>query len=261
MSNKKVIFISPNNCIHTINYDNVEEYCKKICLDSNNIEKFEEFKKNYTYFTPYFDFVMFELEYIFINSLFSGRQGLFHINNALYLYPIKSLNYDECFKNAKELFSYHQPLPTMTTVSDSELGINKSSSTDTGDVIIDPNLYGMMIKTGTISGSHGITANTILNQLLIKSTIICNSYYNFAINGIDFSIDPINYIISHLGFLRATSTDINPMLIGNMIILEKEQKQFIYDCYDNNYKYYDIEDNEAISHIKVYKKIVQPKKS
>lgn len=55
MNNAKVGFMTPTNEKIMMNYDKVEEFCKELCFRE---EYKDEFSKNYTYFKPYFDFVM-----------------------------------------------------------------------------------------------------------------------------------------------------------------------------------------------------------
>jgi len=257
MKKQKIIFLSPDNETVLINYDEVLDFCKDLCLKEENIKEFEVFKKDYTYFNPYFDFVMFKLNYIFINPLFKRRYGLFHFNNALYLYPVKSFNYDECFNYAYGLFIEDLAQPFMTSVSDSELGIKKANSSNTGDAMIDSNLYAMMSKSGTISGSHATTCNSILNQLLISSTLICNSFFEEKDKYLDFENSALNYIVGHLAFLRAANYDIYPMLIGNNSVLDNEQNDFVCNCIKNGYNYFNLDDLEAKSYVKEYKKIIK----
>lgn len=257
MSKKKVSFIFPNNSIYFINYEDVEDFCKSLCLKEDNIKEFESFKKDYTYFSPYFDFVMFKLKLIFINPLFSGKYGLFNFDNALYLYPIKSFNYEDCFNSSKILFSKDLGDPFMTSVSDSELGINKTNADNTGNVMIDPNLYGMMSNSGTISGSHTTTCNSVLNQLLINSTLICNSFFEEKDKYLDFENSALNYIIGHLAFLRAANDEIYPMLIGNNSVLDNRQNDFLCNCIESGYNYFNLDNLEAKSYVKEYKRIIK----
>ena len=258
MIRKKVCLVSPDDDVFVLNYSDVENFCKNICLNDENIEEFNLFKKNYNYFSPYFDFVIFKLNYIFVNGMFANKMGPFGFNDALYLYPIDSFNYKECIENATNIHTTYSPYPYMTKVSDLELGIKISDSRDTGDNMIDPNLYEMMSKSGTVEGSHGVTANSVLNQLLIKSPILVDCYYDYSKeNDFEYTLDPINFLIGFLGFSRATANDINPIIISNMCILDEKIKQFIFDCEDNNYLLFDFDKDDAKSLIKEYKDIIK----
>ena len=256
MIKKEVSFILPNNSKIDMNYNEVEEYCKSICLLDKNKEEFSSFAEDYSYFTPYFDFIMFKLNYIFINANFSDME-LFHIDNALYLYPANLRNYEESFNRAKTICNESFDLPFMTSVSDKELGITTCSTVDTKDVLIDPCLYGMMSKSGTISGSHGITATTVLNQLLIKSKTVYDHYFEYISFDNDLFSDPINFLVKNIGFIRATSFNINPMLIGNTKIMEETQLNFIRECEKSGYRYWDSEVYASKSLVKEYKKTIK----
>ena len=256
MNQYRVSFIDPENGVHRLNYYEVEDFCKNICLNEENKDKFKKFKRDYSYFSPYFDFVMFELNYIFANPLFS-RHGLFHIGDALYEYPVNSLDYEKNFAFAKEMHEFLSPIPFMTKVSENELDINTANSDNTGDVMIDPNLYAMMSKSGTIDGSHGVTAATILNQLMIKSEKICNLFSDFLSDSeMNVCSDPINFIIAYLGFMRATAIELDGMIIANLLVLEKKHKDFLCECNDN-YNIYDMEYTEGKSYIKEYREIIK----
>ena len=83
---QKVAFLTPNNEKFEMNYWEVEEFCKKICLKEENKASFEEFSKKYTYFPPYFDYVMEVKKYIFFNCLFNEEHCLIFNDDAYYFF-------------------------------------------------------------------------------------------------------------------------------------------------------------------------------
>ena len=46
---KRVGFITPNNDFYQMNYGEVEDFCKKICLSEENREAILKYKEWYTY--------------------------------------------------------------------------------------------------------------------------------------------------------------------------------------------------------------------
>lgn len=71
---KIVGFITPENEFISMKYEEVEEFCKEICLREENKESFKMFSNDYKYFTPYFDWVMVNKKYLFVNPLLLSRK-------------------------------------------------------------------------------------------------------------------------------------------------------------------------------------------
>lgn len=224
-------FITPENELITMNYDKVEEFCKQECNKPENIDKFSTFKKDYTYYHPYFDFVMFELNYQMINPLFKSGTALVNVNQELYLTEIDRFNYNEI----RNKLNNRNPneIPIMTKCSTKEMNIRKQSSEHVDHCMIDPNLIGQMSRN-----SHEVTSNTILNQLLITSTKVMKDFYNFyheedcIENGMS-----INYLLNSLGFLRAAPIKDYPILMLVNGGLSEEQNQFVTSCEEMGYTY------------------------
>ena len=66
MKDFKVKIISPDNEKTELNYFDILFFCQEkteeyISLSDENLIRFRNFRKNYTIFEPYFDFVMMEL--------------------------------------------------------------------------------------------------------------------------------------------------------------------------------------------------------
>lgn len=258
MKKNRVYFITPEDKFISLSYGEVNNFCKELC-EGEYREEFEIFKKDYTYFTPYFDFCMFFLKYIFVNPLFLSNKCLCPIDEALYLGELTSFSYDENMEEVKSTLNYStaNPLPFITKVTNKELDLKLQSGDATDDCLIDINLMGMMSKTGTVAGSHGITAASILNQLVLLSPIIEESYYKYTkYQGIDYLVDPLNFLVSTLGFIRATSPETYPMLIGNENLFSKQQLNLVETCKNGQYRFFSV-NQEGLQLVDEYKRLIK----
>lgn len=227
MSHMKVAFITPENNIKYMSHYNVLDFCKEVCYQPKYQSAFKEFSQNYHYFYPYFDFVMFKLGYMFVNPMFQQKTFITSINNYLYLDDLNSFDYQ---KNKEQLIqkilSQHL-YPFMTSVSAETLTVQKVSLDNINECMVDSNLMGIMNKTSVIvDSSHIITANTIMNQLLLLSPTISREYYQYLNEyGFDSAVDAVNFCVQNLGFLRVITS--YPSIITNKAILNEEQLNFI----------------------------------
>lgn len=249
--NGKVRFITPENEILSMPCNKALSYCEKICNQEQYKNSFLEFAKDYHYFSPYFDFVMFELHYIFINPLFNTGTYLGISNDALYLNKLEGFDYEKNIKSLQELAKEDTVIPYITRCSDKDLNIEKQNSDDVKTCMIDSQLNGMMSFTDVTGTSHGITSNTVLNQLVLKNSEVARDYYYYALEErIDKDLDPINYMIQRLGFLRAVSFNGGGFIIGNESIFTEEQKSFVAECKNNDYDFHNtcgsLSDNSSI---------------
>lgn len=230
-------FITPLNETYLMNYDEVNDFCESICLSDKYIERFKAFSKNYTYFLPYFDFIMFELDYIFINPLLEENTYLRKCGNALYKINKnvieESVTYeliDDYSKRLKNGKNY----PIIVSSSDFELKIGPIDKFKINDCMIDPNGYALMSTSdGEDYGNHEVTSNTILNQLLINNKDL---YKTFPKN---YSA---MYLIEKFGFIRASSLNSDGIMIGVERFLTDKLKN-IKNKYveDKNCIFYDLE--------------------
>ncbi len=244
--NGKVGFITPENEIISMTCNKVLRYCEKICNQEQYKNSFLEFAKDYHYFSPYFDFVMFELHYIFINPLFNTGTYLGVSNGALYLNKLEGFDYQKNMESLEALREEDMVIPYITRCSDKDLNIEKQYSDDVKTCMLDSQLNGMISSTDVTGTSHGITSNTVLNQLVLENPEIARDYYYYVLEeGIDKDLDPINYMIQKLGFLRAVSFDEGAFIIGNESIFTEEQKEFVEKCQNNDYDFHNTSDSLA----------------
>lgn len=233
---KKAILISPNNEKIECFYWELENICKNICEKEENYQKFMDFQKDYTYFNPYFDFVMFELNYVLGNAL--CEEGLYVIHTKDSLFEVKtsmmeSFEYQDFYHKDVPLYDV---ISRMTKCSDKELTIHTMKKR-LETCMIDPNGMSMMSHSGIPSnerGSHMVTCRTVLNQMLIKNQKIVEHYFNS-------SYDVISYLERNMGFLRTTSRQEGSYVIGNkstiseflLSELEKRKSYHLQDIDDH----------------------------
>lgn len=184
---------------YEMEYYKVNDFCKMLCYKKENIELFNEFKKDYTYYDPYFDFVIFELGYEMENALFEDE-------------TILAVN-GEIFKETSALKGY--VFAHMTKCSDSILRIEKDDYLYK-DCLVDPNGFNMMSNMrANIRGNHTVTSRTILNQVLIQNKKICEYFEDSMIRPVD--------IMSSLGFFRVINFDGEKFIVGLEGIMTPEQ--------------------------------------
>ncbi len=214
-------------------YGDVENFCKEICLRDSNREQFLNFKKDYSYFSPYFDFVMVNKGYLFFNPLYNEKMFMLFDNGAYYLNDLISIDYAQNVKFYEERKSRSSFSSDFTIVSDSELGIAVQDVDSVDECMIDPNMMGMMSKTGVTNsdGSHVVTGATILNQLLIKSSKIADFYYSYLDNyGYADVSDAVNFLVRSMGFLRVGGKSDYRIVIGNKEASTGKVKTYLDMC-------------------------------
>lgn len=229
----QVKFINEKNEVFKMDYSKVNDFCKSICLNPNYIEEFNKFKVSYSVFEPYFDFVVFKLQYIFCVGDYT--LGYYPSNSYLadFLYDAMingSEDYQEIKNTIKEAMNLHLedfPVIRMAKCSDKDLNIQKIENVTKTSFLIDKNAFGYISNIAYDYGSHVVTANTILNQSLIKKEETLKNLMNY-INEIGCITDGtgLNYLIAYQGYLRITEH----ALIYNGIAINEFQKKFIEDA-------------------------------
>lgn len=236
----KVGFLKPDGTSVYMDYYEVENYCiseikKFMDINQENTEKFENYKNKYSYFRPYFDFVVFEMGYIFLNPLL--KKSMFGFCDELDLSKktdapmLKSLTMnDENLNMRKDQFDFYL-----------------SSAITPDDFAFDKNKY----------LTHKNLLDHILNQILICSKEIYLDYLKHPREGI--------YLVERLGFMiygYYESDEIS--LIYTPYLFTERQRNFYlglreYYVSDKYYTKNEItkEQKEELDKvIKVYKKII-----
>lgn len=224
----KVCFINKENEVFEMDYTEVLDFCKGICLRNENINEFNQFKNNYTIFEPYFDFVTFRLDYIFC----AGHYQLVHYENpntgdhGLYDAAVESRDYHEIMYAIAKMIAMNIegfPVLKIAKCSDKDLNIELIDDIPRSSFVIDRNMMGFISKSGDPEGSHPVTANTILNQFLIHDNKILESILNYiSYNGFSDGIG-LNYLEDILGYMRIT----NSSLVFNGAAINPRQRLLV----------------------------------
>lgn len=206
MEKQEVGFIRPDKMCIMMPYYKVEDYCIKEIdkfLKKNPSEKqnYINFCKKYTYFHPYFDYVIFEMEYIFLNPLeihsFFGAKG--GKNSTLDMTNI-----------TEGSFICGQRMDDETLKGEMVNDYFDSS-------IIMSNSGTAFIKERYLT--HMGLLNHILNQILIQSKEIYLDYQKYRTQGM--------YLINRLGFIwygYYGESDI--LLLYNSNLISDQQRLF-----------------------------------
>lgn len=235
---KRVGFITPTDDFYQMSYSEVESFCKKICFCAENIDEFLEFSESYTYFSPYFDFVMARKNYLFFNPLYNNRKFLIFDRGAYYLNDFVSIKYLDNVTVYRDRKSRESFISNMTTVSDDELGIDLQNIDSEAECMIDPYFMGMMSKTGISNddGSHIVTGVSVLNQLLMNSKKIADDYHNYIRDkGLNEESDAVNYLVSSVGFLRVAGSINYRIIIANRNIAKEAVASYLVECEERGY--------------------------
>lgn len=230
MKKERTGFITPDKKVIYLDYYNINEFAKEICenyIKDNdyNLNVFNNFKKDYIQFDPYFDFIICKLNYSMINPLNFKNYILYKNNNNLFL-----KNFD-CNKQDIKIKINQYPVKRYTKSSDKELGIKNFAPDEDIDAIILNN--GLIVTVDRAKGQiHQIVAEQILNQYLIKNRelyldflkYLKNEFYikrhigpddylsNFAIKYLSWNLGNIWYS----KFVDSTSCVYNGDLLNNV---------------------------------------------
>lgn len=207
--------ISPSGEVYDMEYYEIGLFAEKMCKqyieksESNKLE-FETFANNYTYFKPYFDFLIFKLGYKIINPFFKNNIVGFSIGNY---FVTKGINKDDNIKMEK-----------YSSVSDHDLQITDYKDVSLKEGFIDQNGTGFKVNR-TIDMGHSKVCELILNQLMIYNKEICEDYLksindpkiNNIITRIEF------YMIERLGFIQMCIFETN---FGDILYNDKLQPEW-----------------------------------
>ncbi len=221
----EVGFITPDNQKFFMKNSEVLEFCKKLYFDKKNIQGFENFQKDYSYFEPYFDFVMFNLNYIFINPL--GEKGTFLKAVGSGLYKIDETEEKEFLRydDIEELTirKRYSDNPYMTAVSDKSLNIRKVKKSNMCSCMIDSNGYSFISSSASApKENYEITSLSILNQYILYNSNLL-AFYNTNIYSTSF-------LVERCGFIRMSYDNKNG---GNMVGVERFLTPIQYKIMDD----------------------------
>lgn len=185
----KTGIIDKNHNLIEMPYYEIGNYLKNIVKeyislkDENKIE-FDEFKKDYTFFKPYYDFAIFKLGYQILNPLFN-EDTLGYAKDDKFI--IEEIN------NKKHPNIYPK-------TNDTEIEVKYANPSNIYPCIIDQN--GRCFRTNRDKDQiHEQLCEQLLNQIMIYNKTICEDYYENCI--INHNFPNINfYFINRLGFIQ-----------------------------------------------------------
>lgn len=207
--------ISPNGEIHNMEYYEIGLFAEKMCkqyIEENerNKTEFEKFANNYTYFKPYFDFLLFKLGYKIINPFFKENIVGFSIGNY---FVTKGINKEDNIR-----------LEKYSSVSDYDLQITNYKDTSLKEGFINQNGVGFKVNR-TIDMGHSKVCELILNQLMIYNKEICEDYLkSISSSEIKNILTRIEfYMIERLGFVQMCIFETN---FGDILYNDKLQPEW-----------------------------------
>jgi len=172
----QIIFITPENLKIVIPTEDLYEVCKQYCISyidksDANRETFERFASQYSYFDPYYDFLICVLKWISLPSLLDRKSYVQRGSNEgmkvlRELIESDQLDYDKLYLEG----SYIREVYNST---DKNIGLN-ATNLIAHDGFIDEN--GMHLSTkGTCS--HELTASAILYGICYENHKIISDVY------------------------------------------------------------------------------------
>ncbi len=189
----EVGFLLPDGKKIEMAYHEVYHFCKQI---------YEQDHSNFGYrnnlFDSYFDYVMQEKGYIFINPLLQRENYLVAYQNQYYQIPkieVAHLDLKEQYQALKEKVIYEQE-KDMLLMEASDIGIGLQSQETFLEGFITPT--GLFLDKRKCPG-HWVLANTIVNQYLIKDPSLTQVYKNEMGGNMHRSE---LFLVHHLGFLE-----------------------------------------------------------
>lgn len=225
-------------------YKEVLDFCRSICMLEENKESFDEFQKDYTYFDPSFDFVMMKLDYAFLFPMYKENSVLMRRDKAIFEIPIYDFEDGSPSYRAIASCELRPQMAALVPVSDQELRIESLAGEsqkyrELKTCMVDPNLYMMMSQNEgeIVEGSHEVTSASILNQLLITSEEICENYQSHKLlaKRTGQRLSPLDYLVGYLGFARcAVYADGETIFIQNENCSSIEMEGFVEKQKDNS---------------------------
>ena len=219
------ILISKNGKKEKIPYYEIEQKCIEIIehLDSDMKQKFEEFKKDYHYFNPYFDFVIMILGYVIENPMgYTNSLLTFHDDK---FYILKNMNYEKyCMGNVEypkyDFFIKSDDITLNIHKISTESKMYQDDMVCLQNGIIDRQNYFLSINNLKF---HQNLATLIVNQLIIKNRKI---YYEFQKYD-EFHLREMNFLEDKMGYIRLGISENIIFPSYRKSLISEEQKKLL----------------------------------
>jgi hypothetical protein len=227
-------FITPDNEQIEVSISKMGEFCQKYCLlyskeSLKNNKHFEQFSKKYSYFKPYFDFIMHELKWLQIGTVFDQNNISLSRKDDEKTKVLLQPRFDRKDISINNIYQYlfnksygWQPLPTC---SDIDMQLNSCYSY--------LNTSGYLFNDGTfidIPIMHFRFSQALLNEILLENNIILDDYKKQITNK-DYTAE--DYLIGRLGVIKFDNYRSKKMYYVNEL-MSNEQLEIINECLKNN---------------------------
>lgn len=227
------ILISPTGQKEEICYYNLEQRFIDIVqnLDNDKKEQFEEFKKDYHYFTPYFDFVIMELGYMIENPMRYTHALLVYKDYKITI--IDDMDYEKYQKEGV----FHPIYDYFVKCDDVTLNIHQlvdeldhypNDINQLENSIIDRNNIVFSINHLRF---HQNLAFLIVNQLIIKDKAMYDLYISYD----GFMLWEMNFLEDKLGYIRLGILEKIVLPCYRRSLLSEKQQQFILELEHKKY--------------------------
>lgn len=241
------VLISNSGKREEIPYYQIEQRCIEIVqtLDTEKRKEFEDFKKNYGYFAPYFDFVVMRLGYTIENPMgYDNCLLVFHDDK---FYILEDTNYEKYCAGYAVYSEYH----FFGKCDDITLNTHKISTNlreFPEDIQIIQN--GIIDRQNNFLAMsnlrfHQNLAKLIVNQLIIKSKNIYNLFLKYQ----DFVTREMNFLEDKLGYIRLGIVDNIVYPCYRKSLISEEQNQFIKELEEKQYIEKYIGDKDYAEHM------------
>lgn len=177
------ILISKENQKIICKYYELSRVCQEIIhnamRDIKIKEKFVAFSKNYTYFTPFFDFVLQELGYKLVNAFGMENAILYAKNNEIHWVHL------------------NQDYVLFPTSDDEHIGLEKIGKENLKMCMLDKNLYGI----ASSNVRHELISRLILHNYFLSDKELFQKYMEEC-HGNFYFFDHIEFLTKNKSFLR-----------------------------------------------------------
>jgi hypothetical protein len=205
---EQIIFITPENLQIIIPICDLYEVCKQYCISyidksEGNRETFEKFASQYTYFDPYYDFLICVLKWISYPSLLDKKsyvQKGSNENKKVLRELIESdqLDYDKLYLEGSYIREVYNS-------NDKNIGVNLSKLI-AQDGFIDGSGIHMSTRT---TYSHELTSAAILYGICFENSNVLVDVWIKLKNGCVLERDSntafSDYLVQRLGYLSITT--------------------------------------------------------
>lgn len=223
------ILISKDNQQIKCKYYELDRICQGIIQnETKNFyvqKKFIEFSQKYSYFTPFFDFVLQELGYKLINAFGVQNAVMYAVNNQIHW------------------AHGNQDYVLFSTFDDEHIGLEKMSKENLKLCMLDENLYGIAPK----NMGHELVSRLILHNYFLYDKELFQKYVEDS-QGNFYFFNHTNFLMENKSFLRLEvnhkneknqhfvafkNRDINYEVQGYKENLSQEQDTFIKELKEN----------------------------